>query len=191
MFAVDYNNVEQLTKTLEENNVHTVISAIVMYDPTAAQAEINLVAAAAKSSATKRFIASCWGNASSEDPSLRMPFNGFREQTKDALRKTDLTWSTFYNGFFLDYCGMPHVESYLSPLVFAIDIAHRTAAIPGETGDELLTFTYTKDLAKFVVAAVGLPEWEETMWCYSDNASLKEVLAIAEETTGERTQSSD
>jgi dTDP-4-dehydrorhamnose reductase len=66
-FAVDYNNVEQLTKTLDENNVHTVISTIVMIDPTAAQAEVNLVAAAAKSSPTKRFVASNWGNASPND----------------------------------------------------------------------------------------------------------------------------
>ena len=67
VFAVDYNNVDQLTKTLEENHVHTVVSAIVMYDPTAAQAEGNLVAAAAKSSATKRFVASNWGNATPDD----------------------------------------------------------------------------------------------------------------------------
>jgi hypothetical protein len=65
--AVDYNDIEQLTKTLEENNVHTVISTIVMMDPAAANAEGNLVAAATKSSSTKRFVASNWGAASPED----------------------------------------------------------------------------------------------------------------------------
>jgi hypothetical protein len=67
VFAVDYNDVEQLTETLEANHVHTVISTISMYDATAAQAERNLVAAAAKSSSTKRFVASCWGNAVPSD----------------------------------------------------------------------------------------------------------------------------
>lgn len=67
VFAVNYSDVAHLTKTLEENNVHTVISAMVMYDPSVAQAEVNLVAAAAKSSPTKRFVASNWGNASPED----------------------------------------------------------------------------------------------------------------------------
>ena len=67
VIAVDYTNVEQLTKTLEENNVHTVISTIVMMDPAAAKAEANLVAAATKSSPTKRFVASNWGAASPED----------------------------------------------------------------------------------------------------------------------------
>jgi dTDP-4-dehydrorhamnose reductase len=66
-FTVDYNNVEQLTKTLDENNVHTIISTIVMIDPTAAQSELNLVAAAAKSSSTKRFVTSNWGLATPND----------------------------------------------------------------------------------------------------------------------------
>ena len=68
ILAVDYTNVEQLVKTLEENNVHTVISTIVMYYPTAAQSERNFIAAADKASCTKRFVASNWGNATPEDP---------------------------------------------------------------------------------------------------------------------------
>ena len=67
MVAVDYSNIEQLTKTLEENNVHTVISATSMYDPTSAQSEINAISAAEKSAPTKRFIASNWGNATPND----------------------------------------------------------------------------------------------------------------------------
>lgn len=111
--------------------------------------------------------------------------NVFREKSIEALRKTDLNWTQIHNGFFLDYYGMPHVETYLTPLVFAVDIANKTAAIPGATGDEIITFTYTKDLAKFVAASLDLPKWDEVMHCYSDNASLKELVQIAEEMTGE------
>jgi ribosomal protein L12E/L44/L45/RPP1/RPP2 len=67
VFAVDYNNVEQLTNTLEENDVHTVISTITMVDAAAGQAERNMVAAAANCTATKRFIVSNWGVATPED----------------------------------------------------------------------------------------------------------------------------
>jgi len=66
-FVVDYNNVEQLTKILDANNVHTIISTILMIDPIAAQSELNLVTAAAKSSSTKRFVASNWGLATPND----------------------------------------------------------------------------------------------------------------------------
>jgi dTDP-4-dehydrorhamnose reductase len=65
--TVDYNDIEQLAQTLDANKVHTIISTIVMIDPVAAQSELNLVAAAAKSSCTKRFVASNWGLATPVD----------------------------------------------------------------------------------------------------------------------------
>jgi hypothetical protein len=46
---------------LEEHNVHTVISAIKVIAPEAGVSEVNLIKAAEKSSATKRFIQSEWG----------------------------------------------------------------------------------------------------------------------------------
>ena len=122
---------------------------------------------------------------SSSARSLRLPFNAFREQTLEALRKTDLEWTQVYNGLFLDYYGMPHVESYLTPLSFAVDIANKTAAIPGATGDETISFTYTKDLGKFVVAALSLPKWDHALHCYIENATLNQVIQTAEEATGE------
>jgi nucleoside-diphosphate-sugar epimerase len=117
--------------------------------------------------------------------SLRLPFNKFRDQSIAALRKTDLEWTQIHNGFFLDYYGLPHIASYLTPLVFAVDIENKTAAIPGATGEETVTFTYTKDLAKFVVAALSLSKWDEALHCYSENVTLNQMVRIAEEVTGE------
>lgn len=84
---------------------------------------------------------------------------------------------------------MPHVDSYLSPLVIFVDIAHRTAAIPGNTGDEVVTVTYTKDLAKFVVAALSLDKWDEVTRVYSDHVSVKQIIQLAEEATGKNRSS--
>lgn len=100
------------------------------------------------------------------------------------LRTTSLEWTQFHNGLFLDYYGMPHIETHLNPLVVFIDIAHRMAALPGGAGGEKINFTYTKDLAKFVVAALGLEKWDEVLHCYSDQASLEEIIHYAEEATG-------
>jgi nucleoside-diphosphate-sugar epimerase len=183
-FAVDYNNIDQLTKILEDNKVHTVISTVLMYDPTSAQSERNVIAAAEKSSVTKRFVQSNWGDRAPEDKSLWIGPNALREQNLEVLRQTNLEWTQFHNGLFLDYYGIPHVESYLTPLVFAVDIANRKAAIPGDKGDELLSFTYTKDLGKFVVAALSLSKWDEALYCYSDQLSMKEIVQLAEEATG-------
>lgn len=116
--------------------------------------------------------------------SLRILPNILRDQNVEALRKTNLEWTQIHNGLFLDYYGMPHVESYLSPLVVFVDIAHRTAAIPGATGDEMINFSYTKDVGKFVVAAMSLPKWDEVFHCYSDQATISEIVKLAEEATG-------
>ncbi|KAF2193431.1 hypothetical protein K469DRAFT_550735 [Zopfia rhizophila CBS 207.26] len=61
VFAVDYNDTEVVTKILEKNNVHTVISTIQLITPDSGMSERNLVKSAAKSSPTKRFVASDWG----------------------------------------------------------------------------------------------------------------------------------
>lgn len=116
--------------------------------------------------------------------SLQLPFNAYREQTISDLRKTNLEWTQIHNGFFLDYYGIPHVETHLSPLVFAIDIANKTAAVPG-TGDETMTFTYTKDMARFVVAALSLGKWDEAFHCYSESTTFNRLVKVAEEVVGE------
>jgi hypothetical protein len=60
-YAVDYNDVDAVAEILRSNNVHTVISALKVIAAEGGLAETNLVKAAAKSSVTKRFIASDWG----------------------------------------------------------------------------------------------------------------------------------
>lgn len=103
--------------------------------------------------------------------------------TIKALEQTDLEWTQFQNGYFVDYYGMPYVESSLKPLTFILDVPNKSAAIPG-TGDETMTLTYTKDLAKFVVAALDLPKWTYPMVCYSDKTTWNKAVKLAEEYRG-------
>jgi hypothetical protein len=57
------------------------------------------------------------------------------------------------------------------------------AAIPG-TGNDLLSSTYSFDVARLVEAALDIPLWETEMFCYSDNCTYNEVLKLAEEVRG-------
>lgn len=50
-----------MAKALDDNNVHTVISALRVFDPASSEAESNLVKATAKAKIPKRFISSAWG----------------------------------------------------------------------------------------------------------------------------------
>lgn len=102
----------------------------------------------------------------------------------DVLRASGLQWTVFLNGIFLDYFAWPHLRSHLKPNVFAIDVAHRAAAIPG-AGDVPVTFTYTFDVARYVVAALDLAAWPEESCVAGDTLTWNEFLALAEEARGE------
>ena len=91
---------------------------------------------------------------------------------------------------------MPKVKTYLSPNVIAIDLAHNMAAIPGD-GNVPVTFTYTFDIAHFLVAAIScrgaflsrrflvaaldLETWPETMKVVVNIVTWNEFVQLAEE----------
>jgi hypothetical protein len=52
---------EDYNTDLKSKNVHTIISIITILNEATGKSELDLVAAAAKSSTTKRFIVSNWG----------------------------------------------------------------------------------------------------------------------------------
>ncbi|KAI8654201.1 NmrA domain-containing protein [Fusarium sp. Ph1] len=114
------------------------------------------------------------------------PHDQARKATRDFLRsETNLAWTRFICGHFLiDYAGQPYIKSYMKPdLHFGIDVANKAASIPG-TGNDIIAFSYTYDLAKFVVAALDLPEWKEETIFWSDKATWNEVVALAEKASG-------
>ncbi|GLA26495.1 hypothetical protein AnigIFM63326_003655 [Aspergillus niger] len=162
LLLADYSDVESLANVLESNKINTVVSAVSVIDDATSTAQLNLIEAAERSSSTKRFVPSEYG-----------------------MRYTDALEYTFVsNGFFLDYFGMPKVKSYLNhKLVFAVDVANNVAAIPG-SGDVPIVFTHTFDVAKFVAALVGVPNWPERSTVIGDKKSWNEFIAIAEEVKG-------
>ncbi|KAJ4102383.1 hypothetical protein NW760_010218 [Fusarium oxysporum] len=179
--VVDYDDVEATAALLKTRGVHTIISAIVIIDPSSSSSQVNLVKAAALSGTVRRFITSEWSVPHCENSALYV----FREAAVEALRETNLQWTRIVNGYFLDYYGLPYLKSYLTPFTFAVDIANKAAAIPG-TGNDIVYFPYTFDVAKFVVALLGLSDWDETTYCYGDKATWNEILQLAEESRGSK-----
>jgi len=66
VYVVDYSDSQGVAEILARQNVHTVISTISVTNEAASAAEVNLIKAAAKSSTTKRFVATGWGALPSE-----------------------------------------------------------------------------------------------------------------------------
>ncbi|KAJ3456651.1 hypothetical protein MRS44_016674 [Fusarium solani] len=178
--VVDYDNVDDIASFLKKSSIEVVISALRVASLESGVAEINLAKAAAKSKTTKRFVASEWSTVVPENE--LGPHDQARKETRDFLRgETDLEWTRFICGHFLiDYAGQPYIRSYMKPdLHFGIDVENKAAFIPG-TGNGTIAFSYTYDLAKFVVAALDLPEWEEETISWSDKATWNEVVALGE-----------
>ncbi|CAG7562570.1 unnamed protein product, partial [Fusarium equiseti] len=181
--CVDYSDIDSVAKVLDENKVHTVISALRVFDSATSLAESNIVKAAAKAESTKRFVASAWGIHNAETLA-RTPIGQARGRTLAELRMTNLEWTRFDNSYFLDYYAPPsQLKSHMNRVAWAIDMENKKAGIPG-TGNDPMTFTYTFDVARFAVAALDLPKWDELMYCYGDKTTWKEFLKQAEEARG-------
>lgn len=99
------------------------------------------------------------------------------------MAKTRLEYTAFNVGWFMEYYGMPHVETYITQTTFIVDMANKHAAIPGD-GTQLMTFTYTKDVAKFVVAALDLPTWDRNTFVIGDKMTWNDFVKLAEKARG-------
>ncbi|KAL3419993.1 hypothetical protein PVAG01_08492 [Phlyctema vagabunda] len=183
--AIDYTNISAIQKALEEHQVHTIISALSVNDQKTNDAQINLIRAAAASSTTKRFTPSEFGTFYKEDDIKSLPLVAFKFAAIAELEKTDLEFTLFSNGFFLDYFGLPKVQSHLKPFTIGIDFQNKVAGLPG-TGNTPVVFTRTKDVGRLVVASLGLPKWKRRSILIGDRKSWNEILNIAEKVTGSK-----
>lgn len=88
-----------------------------------------------------------------------------------------------FNGYFLDYWGMPKVKTYLKPFTAFVDIAAGKASIPG-SGDTPGVFTYSHDAAKFTAAALTLDKWEKESYVIGTRTTLNNIVKVAEDVRG-------
>ncbi|KAF5008664.1 hypothetical protein FDECE_5076 [Fusarium decemcellulare] len=183
VITVNYDDIDSLVDTLEKNDIHTIISAILVKDAESSGSEVALVRAASRSSVTKRFIASDYAAPIPEMKQFGRILA--RRATAQELHKTSLEWTTIRVGQFADHLGIPHIKSYMNPVAINVDVANRAAAIPG-SGNDLIVYTYSFDMAKFVVAALDLPKWDRDLFCYSDKTTVNQIVELAEEARGSK-----
>ncbi|KAI1244184.1 hypothetical protein MGN70_014054 [Eutypa lata] len=182
---VDYQSVDALVAVLEKHQIHTVISTLALHIHGVGQAQLNLIEAANKSATTKRFVASSWAVRALEKYLNLLPHGYQHTAAYAALDKTGLEWTAFNLGWLLEYYGMPHVKTYVPQTTFVVDMASKRASIPGD-GKQKMTFTYSRDVAKFVVAALDLPRWEKDTIVIGDKMTWEEFVKLAEEARGEK-----
>jgi phosphoserine aminotransferase len=87
-------------------------------------------------------------------------------------------------GFFMDYWGMPHVKTQLSPMTIAVDMANCEAAIPGD-GNDIIAMTYSYDMARFIARLLESEKWEEFSVVVGDEITYNQLVKIGERVRGE------
>ncbi|KAI1324805.1 NAD(P)-binding protein [Xylariaceae sp. FL0255] len=184
--AVDYTDVKSLTKILEDNEIHTVISTLSFKAaPGTTIPEVELVTAAGASGTTKRYVSNNWGVPIRDgEEELAKSIMAFKVNGLAALKQSaNLEYTSFYTGFFSDYWGYPVVKTYMRPASLVLDIQNNAAVIPG-AGNTRVGFAHTSDVAKYVTAAMDLEKWEREYNLVVDNITLNEFLALAENARG-------
>ncbi|KNB13547.1 hypothetical protein FOXG_13021 [Fusarium oxysporum f. sp. lycopersici 4287] len=170
VLQVDYSDIDNIKTLLEHHKIDTVISAL------SAKAiglyEMNLAVASEKSNVTT---------------SSPLPFGPPKAAVMDFLKTTDLEYSAWYTGFFVDYYVSPPLKSPLDHWTVFIDIANRTAALPG-SGDVPVAMSYTMDVAKFVAGSLSLSKWERETLIYNDKLTMNQYVQVVEEVRGEKIQ---
>ncbi|KAK0385385.1 hypothetical protein NLU13_7861 [Sarocladium strictum] len=181
--SINYNDVSSIASTLEENQIHTVISCLMLTEKPIADAESATIAAAERSPSTRRFIASNWGPPTLEEKRNDSPWFPYQLASRDQLRETSLEWTEVVTGYFLDYWGMPYIKTNLTPDLLAVDVVHGVAGIPG-TGNEPIAFAYSYDVARVVAEVVSVGEWDEHTYIVGDKLTWNEFVALAESARG-------
>nr|AQV04221.1 SwnN [Chaetothyriaceae sp.] len=186
--AVDYTDVEQMKRVLQENNVEVVVSALLLLDESIAQAQINLIRAAAQSGTVTKFIPSeYYIDFHAPIPGSDLFTNFNIEAEEELSRHPQLTWTLIRNGIFLDHLVMPHnpKTTYISPYWVFVDIDHEQCVLPGD-GSYPLVFTHSTDLAAYIERLVGLPakDWPRESLVASNKLQVGDLATLIKKVTG-------
>ncbi|KAH6666534.1 hypothetical protein F5X68DRAFT_265654 [Plectosphaerella plurivora] len=180
---VDYSDITGLVAVLEEHQIDTVISCVVMNTEGSAAAQSSAITAADKSSTTKRFLATNWATPSNDS---KNPWGKCLAAAQAQLRETSLVWTEIATGYFSDFWGQPYIKSHMPPVRPGLEIKDRIAGIPG-TGNEPVSFAYSLDVTRFIAEKllfVPDAEWEPVSLILGDRLTWNEFLALAKEARG-------
>ncbi|KAL4773072.1 hypothetical protein BDW60DRAFT_185479 [Aspergillus nidulans var. acristatus] len=183
---VDYANIPSLTRILNEHKVHTIISAISLYGEEDSEAQLNLIRAAEDAAETRRFIPSEYSFVQTVDLIPLDPSIKYFLDAADLLKASStLQFTRVIPGFFMDYWGMPHVKTQLSPMTIAVDMANCEAAIPGD-GNDIIAMTYSYDMARFIARLLESEKWEEFSVVVGDEITYNQLVKIGERVRGRK-----
>ncbi|ETS80261.1 hypothetical protein PFICI_07790 [Pestalotiopsis fici W106-1] len=189
LIHTDYSSEESLVQQLADRQVDVIICTFIMDCDSASDAQIRLIRAAEKCACVKRFIPSEF-NVEYEvgDDVLPYPEKRFHLAARRELEKTStFEYAYIYPGMFMDYFGLPKVESSLRPLCFFVDPEKGLAVLPDD-GEARMSMTFTTDAARYIALALDLEKWTRILTTVVSTVSLNELVKLLEESLGRKLQ---
>ncbi|KAF5389607.1 hypothetical protein D9757_004231 [Collybiopsis confluens] len=197
VIAVDYNNIANIEKVLNEHRIDTVLSTLSSDDPWLFQSsQNNLLTAALNIPTVFRFSPSEYSH-DSEALVRTIPFFTMKtdilkplRQAKTARGEDKFQYTLFHPGAFMNYLGYGNSKpegdkalGHLAPFPFVFDLKSRKVDVPGD-GERKMVYTTAEDVGRFVAAATQLERWEEHSNMMGSWVSFNEVIAVAEKLVG-------
>lgn len=190
VLQIDYSSPESIAEVLKSNNIDTVVSTVGILSAAHSEAQLNLIQGSIQSGTVRRFSPSEFGidYVAAREKGFSLPSKemaDFKCAAVEKLQNSPLEYTRYICGFFLDYFGHPHYETYMPYMAIVLDIANGVATIPGD-GETPVVFTLTRDVGKFVAASLELEKWEPKSVIVGDKVKLNDLLKYAEEASGKK-----
>lgn len=196
--AVDYTSHSSLTAALHD--VHTVVSLIGGSAAALRDGQLALIAAA-KQAGVRRFAPS---EFALRGGTYGVELYAGKREVWEAVVASGMEYTRFSCGLFLGLLGTgtPKGASEVGvgegaasgeeealggvrPWNFVVNVRAGTADLPGD-GLEKVVFTDTRDVARFVEAALGMEAWPEELGMRGDLVDWREVVGVLERVQGRR-----
>lgn len=178
-----------MVQQLTERRVSVIICTFIMDCDSASDAQLRLIRAADKCACVKRFIPSEFNvEYDVGDDVLPYPEKKFHLAARRELEKTStFEYAYIYPGMFMDYFGLPKVESSLRPLCFFVDPEKGLAVLPDD-GEAKMSMTFTTDAARYIALALDLETWPRILTTVVSTVSLNELVRLVEKSLGRKLQ---
>lgn len=113
-----------------------------------------------------------------------MPLYEWKFKAADRLESSGLEYTRFSNGMYMNYWFSPRIPSaFKFNIANWVDLDNFYAAIPGD-GRTPMVLTHSRDIARFVIAVLGIPRWEKRYHLVGDRLTLNDFVRIAEGISG-------
>lgn len=181
IIETDYQDESALAQLLEDYRIHTIISALNVDWESVSQAQVRLITAAAATKCVKRFIPSEYNvDYDLPDDILPYPEKRFHVAARRALEQTHLEYTYIYPGMFMDYLGMPRINTHLRPIYVVLDLENRQIDILGD-GSAKMALTHTVDAARYIAATLDLPKWPRELTTSASHMPLNDLAKLAQQ----------